>query len=113
MELNQRIKIMREKKGYSQKALGDILGISKQAVSMYEQGKRTPDPEMIVKMSDVFLVDLNYMFGKENINEEKNSPEEPKLSEGEKMLLDLFRQVPEEQQQLVLGMIRAALNTKG
>ena len=113
MELNQRIKIMREKKGYSQKALGDILGISKQAVSMYEQGKRTPDPEMIVKMSDVFLVDLNYMFGKENINEEKNSPEEPKLSEGEKMLLDLFRLVPEEQQQLVLQMIRAALKTKG
>ena len=50
----------------------------------------------------------------EDINkEENNSPEEPKLSEGEKMLLELFRQVPEDQQQLVLGMIRAALNTKG
>ena len=46
-------------------------------------------------------------------DEENNSPEETELSEGEKMLLDLFRQVPEDQRQLVLGMIRAALNTKG
>ena len=46
------------------------------------------------------------------MEKEKNTPEEATLSEGEKMLLDLFRQVPEDQQQLVLGMIRAALNTK-
>lgn len=31
------------------------------------------------------------------------------LTEGEQMLIDLFRRVPEEQQQLVLQMIRAAL----
>ncbi len=34
---------------------------------------------------------------------------EPELSEGEQLLLDLFRKVPEDQQQLVLQMIRAAL----
>ena len=45
--------------------------------------------------------------------EEKNAPKEPKLSEGERMLIELFRRVPEDQQQLVLQMIRAALNTKG
>ena len=37
------------------------------------------------------------------------SPGNTKLTEGEQMLLDLFRQVPEDQQQLVLQMIRAAL----
>lgn len=39
----------------------------------------------------------------------KASPSEPNLSEGEKMLLELFRRVPEEQQALVLNLIRAAL----
>ena len=39
----------------------------------------------------------------------KASPTEADLSEGEKMLLELFRRVPEEQQTLVLQMIRAAL----
>ncbi len=39
----------------------------------------------------------------------KDSPSESNLSEGEKMLLELFRRVPEDQQTLVLQMIRAAL----
>ena len=34
------------------------------------------------------------------------------LNEGEKVLLNLFRRVPEEQQKLVLQMIRAALGTQ-
>ena len=35
------------------------------------------------------------------------------LTEGEKMLLDIFRLVPEENKQMVVEMIRAALKTKG
>lgn len=42
----------------------------------------------------------------------KSSPDERKLTEGEKILLDLFRKVPVEQQQLVLQMIRAAISTQ-
>ena len=41
-----------------------------------------------------------------------NSPAEPALSEGEKTLLDLFRRVPEDKQQIVLQMIRAALGSR-
>lgn len=47
-----------------------------------------------------------------NPEEMKKSPAEPKLTEGERMLLDLFRRVPEDQQELVLQMIRAALSTQ-
>lgn len=46
-----------------------------------------------------------------NIMNKKKSPDELQLTEGEKAMLELFRQVPEDQQQLVLQMIRAALNT--
>ena len=38
-----------------------------------------------------------------------NSPTEPKLSEGEARLIELFRKVPEDKQQLVLQMIETAL----
>lgn len=47
----------------------------------------------------------------ENFAENGISPAEPQLTEGEKALLELFRQVPEDKQALVLGMIRAALCT--
>ena len=39
----------------------------------------------------------------------KTTPTEPQLSEGEQMLLELFRKIPEDQQGLVLNLIRAAL----
>ena len=40
------------------------------------------------------------------------SPTEAQLSEGEKKLLELFRQVPEDQQDLVLQMIDVAVGKK-
>lgn len=44
---------------------------------------------------------------------EKNpTPPVSKLSEGEQTLLELFRRIPEENQALVLEMIRAAVNTQ-
>ena len=41
----------------------------------------------------------------------KPSVDKEPITEGEQILLDLFRKVPEDQQQLVLQMIRAALST--
>ena len=41
----------------------------------------------------------------------KSSPYEPSLTEGERDVLNLFRQIPEYQQPVVLAMIRAALSS--
>jgi transcriptional regulator with XRE-family HTH domain len=43
--------------------------------------------------------------------QKKFSPHEPTLTEGEQVMLDLFRQIPVDQQPMVLAMIRAALCT--
>ena len=45
-------------------------------------------------------------------DEKKDSPTELQLSEGEKVLLDLFNRVPEDKQELVLQMIRVALGNQ-
>ena len=42
---------------------------------------------------------------------EKTPPEEPKLSEGEQMLLNHFRQIPEDQQRVFLEMGRVYANS--
>ena len=47
-----------------------------------------------------------------DVPQENNAPDQLVLTEGEEMLLNLFRQVPAEQQALVLQMIRAALNSQ-
>ena len=53
---------------------------------------------------------LQYVKDYANGKLKANSPGEQALSEGEKALLALFRMVPEERQQLVLQMIKAALD---
>lgn len=112
----RKIKELRQAKGLTLEQVANVVGVGKSTVRKWETG-------MIANMKRDKIADLAkalgttpaYLMGwSENVNkEEKNPPEELTLSEGEQMLLNLFRQVPEDQQQLVLGMIRAALNTKG
>lgn len=65
----ERIKIARQKKGISQKALADSLGVTQQAVSYYENGSRLPDDEVLSAISDILNVPPQYL------TEETNDPE--------------------------------------
>ncbi|MDD5852588.1 MAG: helix-turn-helix transcriptional regulator [Lachnospiraceae bacterium] len=64
-DFNNTLRSMRKDAGLSQQELGDRLGISKSAVSMYERGERTPDLELLERIADFFDVDLTYMVGSE------------------------------------------------
>lgn len=55
---------------------------------------------------------VEYVKAVSNGDKKAISPENLLLSEGEKMLIDLFRRVPEEQQQMVLQIIRVALGNQ-
>ena len=130
-----RLRALRLSKGLSLRDLADICETSKSAIHMYEVNKRNPKIETLEALSDTFNVDIDYLLCKTDV---KNSvaeqfgfssleeayragalgsyplpPPEQQLSESERSLVELFRQVPEDQQALVLSMIRAALNIKG
>ena len=109
----QRIKNLRQEKGLTLEQVADIVGVGKSTVRKWETG-------MIANMRRDKIADLAkalgttpaYLMGwKEEDTKKEESPSEPQLTEGEKVLIDLFRRVPEDQQQLVLQMIRAALST--
>lgn len=60
------LKIIRKQKHYSQLKVAMDLSISREALSYYETGKRSPDVEMLVKLSKYFNVSVDYLiFGKE------------------------------------------------
>lgn len=112
---SERIKFLIEQSGQSYQELEKTTGIKKSSLQRYASGVTAKIPlNVIEKLSKAFNVSQEYLMGwTEDIKkEEKNPPEEPKLSEGEKMLLELFRLVPEDKQELVLQMIRVALKTK-
>ncbi len=57
---------IRKIKGYSQLKVAMDLNISREALSYYETGKRSPDLDMLVKLSEYFNVSINYLItGKE------------------------------------------------
>ena len=108
----QRIKKLRQEKGLTLEQVADVVGVGKSTVRKWETG-------MIANMRRDKIADLAkalgttpaYLMGWKEDEEKKDSPSEPQLTEGEKALLELFRLVPEDRQQLVLGMIKAALCT--
>lgn len=88
--------------------------ISKSSLSEYLNGKHEPGQDKVFILAQALGVDPVWLWGYDVPMEPKkeSSPTEPQLSEGEKVLLDLFNRVPEDQQQLVLQMIRAALGSR-
>lgn len=52
---------IRKKKGYSQLKVAMELNISREALSYYETGKRNPDLNMLIKMSEYFNVSIHYL----------------------------------------------------
>ncbi len=59
------LKTIRLKKGYSQLKVAFALNISREALSYYENGKRSPDIEMLKAMSKYFNVSIDYLINGE------------------------------------------------
>ena len=66
-EMKEVLRQLRTSSGYSQAELGNMMGVAKSTISMYERGERSPDNEMLEKYSNIFGVDYNYLHGFEPI----------------------------------------------
>ena len=53
---------IRKKNGYSQLKVAMDLNISREALSYYETGKRSPDVNMLITMSRYFNVSIDYLI---------------------------------------------------
>lgn len=63
--MNQ-IRSLRKEKNITMKRLGEIIGVSESAVSQYENGKRQPDNETLIKIANCFGVTVDYILGRNN-----------------------------------------------
>ena len=113
-DMARKIKQLRQDQGLTLEQVAKVVGVGKSTVRKWETG-------MIANMKRDKIADLAkalgttpaYLMGWEDDTEEKpTSPTIEDLSEGEKALLELFNKVPEDQQKLVLQMIRAALSSQ-
>ena len=112
MEKNmaQRIKALRQEKGLTLEQVADVVGVGKSTVRKWETG-------MIANMKRDKIADLakalgttpEYLMG---WDEQKSSPSELQLTEGEKALIKLLRRVPAAEQPIVIEKILSALDNQ-
>ncbi len=56
------LKEIRKKKKLSQLKVAMDLSISREVISYYENGKRSPDVDMLVLLSNYFNVSIDYLI---------------------------------------------------
>lgn len=61
---SERLRLLREEKELSQIKLAEILGVKKQTLSDWENGKSETSFEMLVKIADFFGVSTDYLLGR-------------------------------------------------
>ena len=105
-----RIKKLRKEKGLTLEQVAEVVGVGKSTVRKWETG-------MIANMRRDKIADLAkalgttpaYLMGWNEDDTKESSPSELQLTEGEELMLELFRKIPEDKQAAALEMLRAAL----
>ena len=98
-----------KRSGRDQKVVAEAIGVAPSTFNEWVKAKKYPRIDKIEMIANYFGILKSDLIEEK----QKNSPSDKvELTEGEEMLLELFRQVPEDKQELVLQMIRVALKNK-
>lgn len=103
-EIAARIKKARERRGISQKTLAEMCGWAQSRIGNYESGARgvgADDAKVLSKALDMPPAEI--MFG------EQSSSLDILLSEKERKLIELFKQLPESDQDKMIDLFRIRL----
>lgn len=64
----EKIKKLREARGWSQAELARRLSVTRNGVNSWEQGLSMPSPACLVDLAKVFSVSTDYLLGIENLD---------------------------------------------
>lgn len=101
-------------KNMKQSELCKLANIPKSSLSLYLKGVYEPKQDRIYAMANALNVRGLWLMGYDvpMTNEESTSALQIELTDCEKIMLELFRQIPDSQQQMLIRVVRGALGTK-
>jgi len=92
------IKDIRTRKNLTQADVANALGVSSVVYSRYETGSRQPSIEVLIQMADIFGVTVDYLLGRQDI-------EDSTLSSFELQLISASRNADERARQDALNVL--------
>lgn len=99
----KRLRILRENSNMNQEKLAKMLNLSASTIGMYEQGRRQPDNETLLKLTEIFDVSLDYLMGKTEVKKYDS----PYDSELEKVLFSKAKDLTDSEKMTILNVINA------
>ena len=95
-----------DRSGKTQKELAEIVGVATSTFNDWMKGKKYPRIDKIEILANFFGILKSDLI---EDADQKKFPVEPTLTEGEQMVLELFRKIPEDRQAEALDLLRVAL----
>jgi transcriptional regulator with XRE-family HTH domain len=96
-----------DRSGKEQKEIAEIIGVAPSSFNEWMKAKKYPRIDKIEMLANYFGILKSDLI--EDHDGKEFSPSEPALTEGEKLMLELFRRIPEDRQAAALELLRAAL----
>lgn len=104
--MGDRILQRRKELNLTQEELAKRMGYkSKSTINKIEMGINDIPQSKIARFAEILGTTPSFLMGWDE--EEKNPPEEPKLSEGEKMWMELYQRLSPETRELLIHTIGA------
>lgn len=95
------LKILRQEKHISQKALADAIGVSQQSINKYENHNIEPDIDTLIRMADYFNTSVDYLIGYSNIRHKIEAVQSYELNKKEGKILEQYRKLSLRQKQSI------------
>lgn len=111
MNFGNKVKILRKEMNMTQTELADKLNIGKTTVSNYETNYSTPDNDMLLKLSSVFNVSVDYLLGNSDIKNPYNTEENVESKNIDLWLskTDGYKELPDEDKELIANIAKNLL----
>lgn len=120
IHINERLRELRTKSGYTQNQIAKILNIDRSTYSYYEIGKTMPDISSLLALAKIFNISISDLLADESapyavadkgaktdyVHAKKNSSHIYELSPLEKELVGIFRTCSEEQKKEFLLLLK-------
>ena len=90
------------KNGVTQRDVAEVVDVSPSTFNEWIKGKKYPRIDKIEKLANYFRIQKSDLI--EEHTEKKNSPDKQELTEGERLILDLYDRLPEDKKRLLIEM---------
>lgn len=98
-----------EKHGKEQKEIAEVIGVAPSTFNNWVKGNKYPRIDKIERLANYFGIMKSDLIESHN---KADSLRTISITESEQYILDLFRQIPESKQDMVIQMIQVALGNQ-